>query len=332
MPSEACFKIIECLDRHVAWIVVCHENPDGDTLGCGMALYSLGVRLGRKVRLIGKDPLPCRYEFLRYAKDYEQVRELSPEEACGALVICVDTSTVNRSVPGLAKVLAQCADTVNIDHHGDNERYCRLNLVDSDASATAEIITDIMLAGGWGVTKDEADALYAGLITDNGNFRFRSTSPRSHICAAKLLEAGTDPAEIDDYVNENLSASGLKLWGTALSRTEIFAGGKGALFWLRDDDFKEASADASVVDGLVNMLLRINGVKIAIFLSDPNGVNKASIRTRPPYSAREIAAVFGGGGHVQAAGAAIQGTFEEALAKIRAEAERYAVYGIPAAE
>ncbi len=332
MFSDAFQEVTEKLKENEAWIVICHENPDGDTLGCGMALYSLGRRLGKRVRVIGKDRLPCRYTFLSYSEDYETVPILSSEDAYGSLIVCVDTSTAERSVRGLAELLKDGADAVNIDHHGDNAFYCPHNLVVNDASATAEIITDLLIRGGWGITAGEAEALYAGLITDNGNFRFRSTTPHSHMCAARLLEAGADPAKVDDYVNENLSIAGLKLWGLALSRTEVFADGAGAMFWLKEADFEAAGADASVVDGLVNMLLRISGIKVAVFLSVVNGVNKASIRTRLPYNARELAAVFGGGGHIQAAGAVIPGTFDEALVKIRAEAERYAADRIPASE
>jgi len=199
----------------------------------------------------------------------------------------------------------------------------KLNLVDPDVSASAELITELLIEGGWGIEEEEAICLYTGLSTDNGNFRFGTTTARSHLCAARLLEAGVKPAVIDEYVNEDMKPSILKLWGQALMRTEMFSNGRGALFWLKKEDFEEAGADSSAVDGLVNKLLKITGVRVALFMTEANGENKVSIRTKTPYSARDIASVFGGGGHLQAAGAKIEGNFQDVVAAVKAEAEKY---------
>lgn len=315
-------EVIKKLNSSDKWVILCHENPDGDTMGCGLALFSLGKRLGKKVRVMGRDPIPERYWFLPSYQDFECCKEILKEDISDALLICVDTSTAARSMPGLAEVLS-VADSINIDHHGDNHLFCKLNLVDPDVSASAELITELLIEGGWGVEEREAISLYTGLSTDNGNFRFASTTARSHICAARLLEAGVRPNVIDEYVNENMTPEILKLWGLAYIRTEMFSNGRGALFWLKKEDFKDAGADSSAVDGLVNMLLRITGVKVALFLTEVNGENKASIRTKAPYAARDIASLFGGGGHVQAAGAKIDGNLEDAVRSLKAEAEKY---------
>ena len=314
--------VIEKFISSDKWVIICHENMDGDTLGCGLALYSLGKRLGKYVRVMGRDPIPERYRFLPYYRDFESCKEIREEDIKDALLICVDTSTVARSIPGLKEVLP-IADSVNIDHHGDNHLYGKINLVDTDASATAEIITDLLTEGGWGIENGEAVSLYAGLATDNGNFRFASTTAKSHLCAARLLEAGVKPALIDGHLNENITFSVLKLWGLAYTRTEMFSNGKGALFWLRKEDFEVAGADLSAVDGLVNMLLRIAEVKVALFLTEVGSENKLSIRTKLPFTARDIASVYGGGGHLQAAGAKLEGKFDDALASVKAEAEKY---------
>lgn len=315
-------EITEKFDSSKKWVILCHENPDGDTMGCGLALYSLGKRLDKDVRVMGRDPIPERYWFLPYYRDFECCTEILEEDIRNALLICVDTSTAARSMPGLKEVLS-IADSINIDHHGDNHLYCKLNLVDPEASASAELITELLIEGGWGIEEREAICLYTGLSTDNGNFRFGTTTARSHLCAAKLLEAGVKPAVIDEYVNENMTPSILKLWGLAFTRTEMFSNGRGALFWLKREDFEEAGADSSAVDGLVNKLLKIAGVKVALFMTEANGENKVSIRTKTPYVARDIASVFGGGGHLQAAGAKIKGAFQDVINAVKAEAEKY---------
>lgn len=317
------------LKKQQTWTIVCHENPDGDTLGCGLALYALGKRLGKQVRLMGHDEVPVRYAFLPCSDEYEALERI-PAEAKDSLIVSVDASTLSRSLPGLEEILEVCRDSVNFDHHGDDTRFCATNVVSDKASATAEIIMDLIEAAGWELQKPEAISLYTALTTDNGSFRFNSTSPHSHFCAAKLLAAGVDPSYVDDCVSENLSASEVKLWGLAYSRAETFAEGRIAMFWLEKKDFDDAASNGSSVDGLVNMLLRIRGVKIALFLSEVWGVNKVSIRTRKPYSARALASLFGGGGHALAAGAKVSGTFKEALATVRATAEKYAADWNPA--
>ena len=321
----------EKMNKFPAWTIVCHENPDGDTLGCGLALCAIGRRLGKAVRVIGRDPVPVRYQFLPCADEYETAAVIPPE-AKETLIVSVDTSTLQRSVPGIEEILKVCLDSVNFDHHGDDTCFCATNVIAPEASATAEIIMDLLETAGWELQQPEAVSLYTALTTDNGSFRFNSTSPHSHYCAAKLLEAGVDPSYVDDRVRENLTGPEVRLWGLAYARTETFADGRCALLWLEKKDFDAAAANGSAVDGLVNMLLRIRGVKVAVFLSEVWGVNKVSIRTKRPYSARVLASVFGGGGHDMAAGAKVPGTFAEALAAVRAAAEKYAADWHPAAQ
>ena len=321
--SETKKEIISAMTAHGAWLIVSHENPDGDTIGSAAALCSLGCRLGKDVKLVCKSKIPSRYFFVPYSQKFV-IAEQTEDMDKNRLVICVDTSTEARSIAGIRELEESGAVTVNIDHHGDNSMYCTLNLFDSDASATAEVVEDIFASAEWSMTKEEASALYVALSTDNGNFRFHSTTARSHMCAARLLEYGADPAELDDCVNENLTQDILKLWGKAFSRTELSGGGCAAFFWLTDSDFSEASADASATEGLVNMLMRIEGVKIAVFLCEYFGVKKISVRTRPPFNAREFASAFGGGGHPQAAGAKIGGSLSEALSLLRKELVKYA--------
>lgn len=326
MPSllkdELLREVQKKLNEYSRWLVLIHENPDGDTLGCGLAMYSLGLRLGKSVRILGKSSLSDNYSFFPLSQDYERKDTLAAEDVPdGTLVICVDTSTVERSVGGLCSFINE-DNSINIDHHGDNQLYAGLNAVAPEASATAELITDVLL-NGFGINKNEAVCLYAALVTDNGNFKFKSTTPYSHFCAAKLLEAGADPSELDDLINQNMTGDTMKLWGSAFCRVEIFADGEAAMFWLDKSDIRRANADPASIDGLVNTLMRIQGVKIAILLTEIDNQPKLSVRTRNPYSAREIAAAWSGGGHIQAAGAKIDIPFEDAKKTVKAWVVKY---------
>lgn len=317
LDQETVDEIKLRLDKYNNWLLLTHEAADGDTLGCALALYSLAQRHGKNARIIGKSGMPDKYVFLPFAENYEQQETLTAEDVTDeTLVICVDTSTLERSVGGLDGLI-NANNSINIDHHGDNHLYAGLNVVAANASATAEIIVEIMRCYGCELNKNEATCLYTALVTDNGNFKFKSTTPYSHLCAAWLLEAGFDHAELEDRITQNMTIKIMRLWGEVLQRVEIFADGVAAISWLSDADFIRADADAAATDGLVNMLLRLKNVDIAILLSSVDNVPKLSVRTRLPYSAREIASEMGGGGHIQAAGAKMDTTMEEALEVVR---------------
>lgn len=322
--GETFREALAMLKNNGAWTLVCHEHPDGDTLGSAFALYSLAKRLGKRAAILSKDPLPPVYSYFPYSDELICAQRAPLALADGALLIAVDMSTPERSVENFGDLLASCSASLCIDHHGDNRLFCETNLVEPESSATAEIVVRLMEAYGEGMTAGEASALYTALATDNGNFRFSSTTAESHRCAGVLLDAGAKPDEIDDRVSQNLTAGALRLWGTALSRTEIFLGGDGALFWLSREEMKTAAAASPELEGLVNMLMRVKGVKLALFITEYDGFCKLSVRARPPYGAREIAAAFGGGGHPCAAGAKVPGSIAFAVESVKKEALRFA--------
>ncbi len=314
-------QISDKLKAYDSWAVLCHEKADGDTLGCALALYSLALRLGKEAVVGGKDELPEKYGFLLYSAAYAQLSADDIPE--NALLVIVDTSTKNRSVEGI-ETLLQTHDSVAVDHHRDNEMFAGINLVNPEASATAEIITRLMNEE-FDISRREAECLYTALVTDNGNFRFSSVTQERHETAAILPKAGAKPNEVDDRLNECMSLGALQLWGRAMERTELFAEGKAAIFSLFSNDFEIFGCDLSVTENLVNQLLRITGVKIALFVSEFNGNIKLSVRTKTPYIAREIAAVYGGGGHNQAAGARLSGSLDNAVAELKKMVTEYAV-------
>lgn len=312
-------EIAELLEKYDSWTLLCHEKPDGDTIGSALSLYILGKRLGKKVVVGGKDILPVRYAFLPCTADYRKMTDNDVPD--NSLLLCIDTSTKARSIENIEQLVKK-HESINIDHHGDNELYCKYNLVDDSASATAEIVTRLILER-WKISKDEAICLYTALVTDNGDFRFSSVTAQSHRIAEILLEAGADQAEIDDRLNENMTEGSLKLWGYALSRVQLFIGGKVAICCVTSEDFAKYNSLPSDMENFVNQLLRIKGVKIALFVCEHEGKIKLSIRTRVPYSARHIASIFGGGGHINAAGAALKGEFCTAVEELKSKVEEY---------
>ena len=316
-------EIAAALNTAGLWLVLTHEKPDGDAVGCAVALARVAARLGKRAIIGSPDEIPDRYRFICDGVDYRVLGAI-PDLPDDAAIVCVDTSNLARAVPGLAEARSKYA-TINIDHHGDNELFGRINWVDDRASATGELVTSLITEAGWGLEPDEAGALYVALISDNGNFSFASTSLSSHLCAIELLKGGASPSEIAERLETNLSRGALDLWGRAFLRTEVFGpSGLCSLFWLTKDDFAETGTTKQETENLVNYLLRVKGVRLAALCSETQGGLRVSLRTRAPFNARTIASAFGGGGHELAAGCTIARPTAEAISLLKMEMERHA--------
>ncbi len=311
------------LRDHPRWALLIHEKPDGDALGCGAALALRGLGLGREVLFCGPDPAPRRYRFIAEGAGYRALPVL-PEEwrTADAAVLVLDSPTPARTVRGLPA--PDSPHLALLDHHPGGEPFAPLRWVEPSASSCAELLLDLFGAAGWSPDAAEATALYVALVSDCGGFRFSSTSPRTHRAAARLLEAGARPAEVDRLLNDTLSPEALRLWGTALARAEILAEGRLALAWLGKDDFLRTGALPSDTEDLVNWLLRVEGVMVACLCTEQEGTLRGSLRTREPYSARAFAASCGGGGHDRAAGFRMPAPLERALPDLRRSLEDFA--------
>jgi phosphoesterase RecJ-like protein len=319
-------KILESADN---WLVLAHEKPDGDTLGCAAALAHFGGRMSKRVMLGCPDPCPDRYAFLQSGAQITVMRAVPDGfPGPGGAAVCVDTSTSSRSVPGLADVARECP-LINIDHHVDNERYGSINWVDPTASATGEMVTEMLSCSRWGIDPTEAAALYVAIVSDNGSFSFASTTLKSHDCAMKLLNAGVSPNDIAEKLDSSLSPGVLRLWGRAMLRTEVFAHGRCALYWISRGDFEETGTARQDTENLVNLLLRIKGVRLAALCSEVGdggaGEVRVSLRARAPFNAREVASSFGGGGHDLASGCTLQLPIADAVRAVRDEMEKHAL-------
>jgi phosphoesterase RecJ-like protein len=316
-------KILQVLSASGRWLVLMHEKPDGDTAGCATAIASLGVRAGKDVILGCPEPYPSKYLFMLRDIPHSVMESVPPDFAGeGCVVISLDTSNPERTVKKIEEARDRCA-VINIDHHSDNAMYGSINWVEPSASATGELVTELMAVSEWGISPEEANALYVAIVTDNGNFSFPSSSSRSHECAVTLMEAGAAPGMISEELETNLSASSIRLWGRAFEKVRVFAGGFCAVFWLASSDFDETGASKQDAENLVNFLLRIKGVKLAALCTETEGGARVSLRARFPMNAQKVAAVFGGGGHVLASGCNIHEPLEGALASLLAEMERH---------
>jgi phosphoesterase RecJ-like protein len=309
-------EVIEVLRDGGPVCVCAHASPDGDALG---SLLGLGLSLaatGRDVVLYqdGDDPFPRELAFL----GLERIARRLPPDAAQRTLIALDCGSALR-IDRAGEVVTRFARVVNVDHHHDNTLFGDFNLVDAEASCTAEIVAELLDEAGIPLAEGTPLALYVGLVTDTGRFQYANTTPRAHRLAARLLEAGVQPAHVFATLFESLPLARQRLLGLALGRAQLAGAGRLAITWVTRDDFELTGASDSDSDGVVDALRAIEGVELAALVREPRDrtgpSRKVSLRSRAGgLDCSAIARERGGGGHAGAAGFSTDESVEEIVA------------------
>ena len=303
------------------FLLTTHENPDGDALGSLLSMHNILGALGKDsvMFLAAKEfPLPVEYRFL----PLEEVFHEPPADIADRTVIFLDCGNIDR-MP--VEFLTRDGEkVVNIDHHHDNTRFGAINLVDVDASSTAEIVYDIAGHLGVELTEEIANALYVGLVTDTGKFMYENTDERSHRMAAALLDAGVKVNDIYRRLYEHAPLEKLKLLALALEKIELHEDGRIAITYISRDDFAATGATDSLTEGIIDHVRTIDGTVVAATVRDlgdgGRAARKVSLRsTDGTVDVSEVARAEGGGGHRRAAGFSTDLTYEEIIEFLRAQ-------------
>ncbi len=301
--------------------IMAHENPDGDAVGCVVALMLMAQKLGvaHRVYLPGDTPISPEYSFLPGLEDIE--RGEFPKLHSNTSVYIMDSASASRLDISILKCAGDC---INIDHHQDNDGYGTLNLVDPTAASTTQILFNIFRAGDLPIDATIGTALYLGLVTDTGRFQYSNTTPEAHRMAAYLQEAGVDVNRVFSLVYERTPLPKTRLLGIALDRLTLRLDGALAASSLSAADFEAAGADERHTEGIIDELRRIEGVRVAAFVrervSDEGTQQKVSLRsTDGSVDVAAIAHLEGGGGHVRAAGFTADGDAESVIAWLERE-------------
>ncbi len=307
-------------------ILVTHENPDGDALGSLLAMQRILEALGKDSDPLIDErelPLPQEYRFL----PLDGVLTTPPDDVEERTAVFLDCGNLERNpAEALRKVGMRI---INIDHHHDNTRFGTVNLVDPEASCTAEIVWDLMHGLGVQPTVEIAEALYVGLITDTGRFMYENTSARSHIMAAELIEAGVDVQDIYRRVYEGVPYGKLALLARGLAKVQRYDNGRLTVTELDACDFAESGAQESYSEGVIDHLRAVDGTAVAALIRERIGASDGEPRRKVSLRASDdrvdvsaIARVQGGGGHRQAAGFTTAMRWEELVEFLRGEVEQ----------
>jgi len=313
--------VAEALRSHERFTVTTHENPDGDALGSLLAMTLALREMGKDATmyLFGDVPIPNEYEFMDFAGI---VRGSNPDSS-DQVVVALDCANERRLGPESA-LLDKAQLVVDVDHHHDNTRFGKVNLIVGHASSTGEILADVFRELGVRLTPAIAEALYIAVVTDTGRFQYANTTAKSLRLAAELVEAGADVHRVFQGVYENVAFAKLKLVARALENAEVFEGGRVVVSHLEREDFEHAGAEEPYSEGIIDYLRAVEGSELAALIREPPTANgpthRISLRTtEADLDVSAIARKSGGGGHRQAAGFSSEASIEEITEFIRRE-------------
>ena len=305
--------IADAIRSHDRFVVVTHENPDGDALG-SLRATTLALQALRKdvvAYLASAAPTPAEYRFL----DLSELQRELPADMEERVLVAVDCASERRIGPDDPAV-SRAKLVLDVDHHHDNSRFGDVNLIDASASSTAEMVRDLLAELGVELTPDIAEALYVGLVTDTGRFQYSNTTPKALRLAAELVEAGADVHGIFRHVYESVQFAKLKLLARALERAQLFEGGRLVVSSLVKSDFSEVGAEEPYSEGIIDHLRAVEGSEMVALIREPprddSTERRVSLRSsHDEIDVSAIARLRDGGGHPQAAGFASDESIDE---------------------
>ena len=296
-------------------LILCHKNPDGDTVGCGSALYYALKALDKNAAVLCSDTIPARYAF---TNAHLFKGEFEPETVIAVDVAGLQLFGEGNGVPRYSRHVDLC-----IDHHAGNSGYADFTLLDGSAAAAAELMYRVILEMGVDITPHIADCLYTGVATDTGCFRFTNTTANTHLAAAKLIEAGADVEKLNERLFECRSHARIQAEKMALESLEFYYEDRCALICLTWDQIQAAGVAGAELEDLTSIPRSIEGVEVGLTLrQQKDGSYKISVRTGHDTNACNIARRLGGGGHPRAAGCEISGNLDNAKHAILEEVKK----------
>ncbi|OFW33086.1 MAG: hypothetical protein A2074_01775 [Candidatus Aquicultor primus] len=316
MDKKVLAKAAEALADASSIVITTHIQPDGDALGSILAISRYLKQTGKKVCLTWGEEIriPAHYQWM------SGVDEIVEYGACieADLLLALDCANEQR-LGFIAEKLPLFKTVVNIDHHIDNSAFGTLNVLDFEASASCEIVYDLLKAMGAAIDEVSATLLYTGIVTDTGRFQYSNTTAKTHNTASELISLGVKPNEIFQYIYENMSFTSLKWLGTILERA-VFIDESGLVFsYVCDADLKATGASLGDTESFIDYLRAAKEAEVAAILKEtPGGKLKVSLRSKGVVDVGSIAREGGGGGHRNAAGLTTDKSLDEAVAWISA--------------
>lgn len=314
-------RLLELLRRSTLISVTTHRDCDGDGVGAMLAFYHALLSMGLKARLLSVDEIPSKYSFL---PGYQNIEVFNPSRApdAGDLLIAFDTNDSRRIEPLATWALQNFSKSslngqvVFIDHHPVLEKGPHPghnSFINTQAASTGEMTFDLIKSMKIPLNANVAQCLYTSIVFDTQLFRFIRRSPRSHQIAAELMQYEFDPTDIHRRLFGNQTPEKLRFLAQALSRIEYFKSGKVAYLALSKEDFLSHNVDPEASRDVVDLMMNVQDIEISFMIREEKGKTKISLRSKGRHEVLTLAEIWGGGGHLYAAGATLERANNETL-------------------
>jgi phosphoesterase RecJ-like protein len=348
-------EAVPLLEDYERFLLFTHIHMDGDTLGSAVALALALREVGKKAWVVVGEELPRTLGFIEYGvtktaeaaeallaeweadarennednddnddnEDYDDNEdgEAGDPGDAGFVGIAMDYADAGR-LEGREPIFEKAAVTLCLDHHITSKPECDFNVIESGTAATAELVYHLLGLADLPITEQVATALYVGIVTDTGRFQYSSTTPETFEIAAALMRAGADTQKSYQEIYESVSPEKILVERELLNTLELLAGGRAAIAWINAETIEAFGAGDDETDGMSEKLRSLIGVEVSAFFKErPDGKIKVSMRSKESVDVAAIAAAYGGGGHVRAAGFTTDGPLEEAINILKAKFE-----------
>ena len=290
-------QILKCIKKSKNIVIVTHENPDGDAVGSSLAMYHALKGLKKNVDIIIPEYAKCFNELPgidEVIKESDKVYDLA---------ISLDAAT-DKLLNVWVKYFREADQRIVIDHHSTNTMFGDINYVDLSAPACAQVVYMLIKHYRWKITPEIGTCIMAGIITDTGGFQYSGVSKDTFNIAAELLDAGVNISKVYKKVFDTKTKSSFELRRIALDRMEFLEDGKIAFTYVTNEDERKVNAGVGDYEGIVSEGRSVEGVEVSIFLHElKDGEFKISLRSNAYVNVSDVCIMFGGGGHIRAAGA-----------------------------
>lgn len=310
-------NIIEEIDKAKNIVILTHEMPDGDAIGSSLALYAGLKQLGKDVDVI----IPEYSKTFEFLPNSNEIKKEGRNEVYD-LAIALDCGDIKR-LNGFAKYFEDANTKISIDHHSSNTMFADYNFVNPAAPACAQILVIVLEALGVIINKEIGTCLLTGIITDTGGFKYKGVTAETFEFVAELLNRGVNVSDVYKKVLQTISKARFELTRIALNRLEFLENGKLTFTYITKEDEEKVGAGSNDHDGIVERGRDIEGVEVSIFLRETDNGYKISLRSNEYVNVSDICLMFGGGGHIRAAGGNINLPFEQAKTKIIEECKKH---------
>lgn len=328
-------SIIEAIKNAKKIVITSHKSPDGDSIGSSIAMLELCKSLGRSAQICHPDPAP---EFLLWLPeasgilDFENhTAEIAAALAGADLIFALDYNDSKRLGDAMGELLVQSpAQKIMIDHHLYPSDFAEIVVSDPAVCSTSQLIYQVVEDSGNVnlITPAMGTALYLGIMTDTGSFRFSSVDSRTHLILAHLIEIGVKHYEVHENVYDTNTVDRLRLKGYACSeKLEILEKNKVAIISLTMDELNRFNYKKGDTEGLVNTALSVKGMRVAVLFTEGDGIIKISFRSKGKDNPINLLASdhFNGGGHANASGGRFDGEMEGAITLFKSVVEQYII-------